>query len=76
MAYELTARRRPHATADGYDWLVSVSPDSGSTRQLHLVHGERSSWPQRVREYGITGLDTLGFLHPEERMLFALDCDF
>ena len=76
VAFELVARRRAHASEDRYDWHVSVTPDVGAARSLVLAHADRASWPQRVREYGITHLDAVGFTQPEERMLFALDCDF
>jgi hypothetical protein len=37
--------------------------------------GAGPGWSAKVREFGVTRLNSIAFTHPEERMLFALDCD-
>lgn len=75
MSFELTARRQVRGDANTYDWHVGIGWDSDRVHRLVLAHEHRPQWPQKVREFGVTRLSSIAFTHPEERMLFALDCD-
>ena len=75
MSFQLTALRQVRGDATTYDWHVGIGWDSDPAHRLVLAHEHRPRWPQTVREYGVTRLSSIAFIQPEERMLFALDCD-
>jgi len=75
VSFELTARREVRGDANTYDWHVGIGWDSDRAHRLVLAHEHRPQWPAKVREFGVTRLSSIAFTHPEERMLFALDCD-
>jgi hypothetical protein len=75
VSFELTARREVRGDANTYDWHVGIGWGPDATHRLTLRHEHRLHWPQVVREHGLTRLSSIAFLQPEERTLFALDCD-
>lgn len=76
MSFELTARRRAHGDdANNYDWHVGIGWTPDPAHRLILAHEHRSHWAQLVRDFGLTHLNSIAFTQPEERQLFAKDCD-
>jgi hypothetical protein len=76
VAFELTARRLIHDDhRDIYDWQVAIDWDTSPSRSLMLRHNDRDRWSRQVRDFGVTRIDSILFARPEDRWIFATDCD-